>query len=179
MWIPDAEEVWRSAELTKDYNNGDVSLQLLLEDGTVRMCVPLSISLLSSTASTYIPTLATPLLFPLSPHPFLTFSLHTIIFSHSLFVMVSVSLFSHACSLAKFTSSCIMCILDGASEKGAKTKKKKPVYVKIERGSEFKKRAAQQAKVVRPDKPNSKILVAVYMLAGSAALGLCPYFDAS
>ncbi|XP_075907269.1 unconventional myosin-Va isoform X3 [Nelusetta ayraudi] len=33
VWIPDAEEVWRSAELTKDYNNGDVSLQLLLEDG--------------------------------------------------------------------------------------------------------------------------------------------------
>lgn len=36
VWIPDAEEVWRSAELTKDYNNGDASLQLLLEDGTVR-----------------------------------------------------------------------------------------------------------------------------------------------
>lgn len=35
VWIPDAEEVWRSAELTKDYKNGDASLQLLLEDGTV------------------------------------------------------------------------------------------------------------------------------------------------
>ncbi|CAG00832.1 unnamed protein product [Tetraodon nigroviridis] len=34
VWIPDAEEVWRSAELTKDYKNGDASLQLLLEDGT-------------------------------------------------------------------------------------------------------------------------------------------------
>ncbi|XP_056879260.1 unconventional myosin-Va isoform X6 [Takifugu flavidus] len=34
VWIPDTEEVWRSAELTKDYNNGDSSLQLLLEDGT-------------------------------------------------------------------------------------------------------------------------------------------------
>uniref|UniRef100_A0A665X1C5 Myosin VAa n=1 Tax=Echeneis naucrates TaxID=173247 RepID=A0A665X1C5_ECHNA len=34
VWIPDAEEVWKSAELTKDYKNGDPSLQLLLEDGT-------------------------------------------------------------------------------------------------------------------------------------------------
>ncbi|KAG7483467.1 unconventional myosin-Va isoform X3 [Solea senegalensis] len=34
VWIPDAEEVWKSAELTKDYKNGDTSLQLLLEDGT-------------------------------------------------------------------------------------------------------------------------------------------------
>lgn len=37
MWIPDAEEVWKSAELTKDYKNGDASLQLLLEDGAVSM----------------------------------------------------------------------------------------------------------------------------------------------
>ncbi|XP_074523307.1 unconventional myosin-Va isoform X1 [Halichoeres trimaculatus] len=34
VWIPDAEEVWKSAELSKDYKNGDVSLQLMLEDGT-------------------------------------------------------------------------------------------------------------------------------------------------
>ncbi|XP_056134161.1 unconventional myosin-Va [Lampris incognitus] len=34
VWIPDAEEVWKSAELTKDYKNGDGSLQLTLEDGT-------------------------------------------------------------------------------------------------------------------------------------------------
>uniref|UniRef100_A0A7N8WS61 Unconventional myosin-Va n=1 Tax=Mastacembelus armatus TaxID=205130 RepID=A0A7N8WS61_9TELE len=34
VWIPDAEEVWKSAELTKDYKNGDASLQLVLEDGT-------------------------------------------------------------------------------------------------------------------------------------------------
>ncbi|XP_019134435.1 unconventional myosin-Va isoform X3 [Larimichthys crocea] len=34
VWIPDAEEVWKSAELTKDYKNGDPSLQLMLEDGT-------------------------------------------------------------------------------------------------------------------------------------------------
>ncbi|XP_049902006.1 unconventional myosin-Va isoform X3 [Epinephelus moara] len=33
VWIPDAEEVWKSAELTKDYKNGDASLQLMLEDG--------------------------------------------------------------------------------------------------------------------------------------------------
>lgn len=37
VWIPDAEEVWKSAELTKDYKNGDASLQLMLEDGKVRM----------------------------------------------------------------------------------------------------------------------------------------------
>nr|XP_019935320.1 PREDICTED: unconventional myosin-Va [Paralichthys olivaceus] len=34
VWIPDAEDVWKSAELTKDYKNGDASLQLMLEDGT-------------------------------------------------------------------------------------------------------------------------------------------------
>lgn len=35
VWIPDATEVWRSAELTKDYSPGDTALQLQLEDGTV------------------------------------------------------------------------------------------------------------------------------------------------
>uniref|UniRef100_A0A3Q2QNY7 Myosin VA n=1 Tax=Fundulus heteroclitus TaxID=8078 RepID=A0A3Q2QNY7_FUNHE len=35
VWIPDAEEVWKSAELTKDYKNGDATLQLMLEDGTL------------------------------------------------------------------------------------------------------------------------------------------------
>nr|XP_057944985.1 unconventional myosin-Va isoform X3 [Doryrhamphus excisus] len=34
VWIPDVEEVWKSAELTKDYKNGDSSLQLMLEDGS-------------------------------------------------------------------------------------------------------------------------------------------------
>uniref|UniRef100_A0A1A8NPF6 Myosin VAa n=1 Tax=Nothobranchius rachovii TaxID=451742 RepID=A0A1A8NPF6_9TELE len=34
VWIPDAEDVWKSAELIKDYKNGDASLQLVLEDGT-------------------------------------------------------------------------------------------------------------------------------------------------
>nr|XP_051707192.1 unconventional myosin-Vb [Oryctolagus cuniculus] len=36
VWIPDPEEVWRSAELTKDYKEGDRCLQLRLEDETVR-----------------------------------------------------------------------------------------------------------------------------------------------
>ncbi|XP_059926780.1 unconventional myosin-Va isoform X1 [Gadus macrocephalus] len=34
VWIPDAEEVWKSAALTKNYEDGDGSLQLALEDGT-------------------------------------------------------------------------------------------------------------------------------------------------
>lgn len=33
VWIPDEEEVWKSAELTKDYRQGDGVLQLQLEDG--------------------------------------------------------------------------------------------------------------------------------------------------
>ncbi|XP_060734398.1 unconventional myosin-Va isoform X4 [Tachysurus vachellii] len=33
VWIPDPEEVWRSAELTKDYKPTDTSLHLQLEDG--------------------------------------------------------------------------------------------------------------------------------------------------
>lgn len=41
VWIPDAEEVWRSAELTKDYKQGDGVLHLQLEDGTVRVYCPL------------------------------------------------------------------------------------------------------------------------------------------
>ncbi|XP_058854705.1 unconventional myosin-Va-like isoform X5 [Acipenser ruthenus] len=34
VWIPDAEEVWKSAELLKDYKQGDALLQLRLDDGT-------------------------------------------------------------------------------------------------------------------------------------------------
>ncbi|XP_048960192.1 unconventional myosin-Vc isoform X1 [Canis lupus dingo] len=34
VWIPDAEEVWKSAEIAKDYRVGDKVLRLLLEDGT-------------------------------------------------------------------------------------------------------------------------------------------------
>ncbi|XP_057382659.1 unconventional myosin-Vb isoform X1 [Balaenoptera acutorostrata] len=36
VWIPDPDEVWRSAELTKDYKEGEKSLQLRLEDETIR-----------------------------------------------------------------------------------------------------------------------------------------------
>ncbi|KAK2103713.1 Unconventional myosin-Vc [Saguinus oedipus] len=34
IWIPDPEEVWKSAEIAKDYRVGDKILRLLLEDGT-------------------------------------------------------------------------------------------------------------------------------------------------
>ncbi|XP_031750785.1 unconventional myosin-Vb isoform X2 [Xenopus tropicalis] len=35
VWIPDPEDVWRSAEIIKDYKEGDKSLQLKLEDESV------------------------------------------------------------------------------------------------------------------------------------------------
>ncbi|XP_075697095.1 unconventional myosin-Vb isoform X2 [Rhinoderma darwinii] len=35
VWIPDKEEVWRSAEIIKDYKEGDKVLQLKLEDESV------------------------------------------------------------------------------------------------------------------------------------------------
>ncbi|XP_074488727.1 unconventional myosin-Va-like [Sebastes fasciatus] len=34
VWLPDAGEVWKSAELVKDYTPGDLKLVLQLEDGT-------------------------------------------------------------------------------------------------------------------------------------------------
>ncbi|XP_069384282.1 unconventional myosin-Va-like isoform X1 [Paralichthys olivaceus] len=34
VWLPDAAEVWKSAELIKDYTAGDLTLSLQLEDGT-------------------------------------------------------------------------------------------------------------------------------------------------
>uniref|UniRef100_A0A672I9K8 Myosin VAb n=1 Tax=Salarias fasciatus TaxID=181472 RepID=A0A672I9K8_SALFA len=34
VWLPDAEEVWKSAELVRDYSPGDPTLSLQLEDGT-------------------------------------------------------------------------------------------------------------------------------------------------
>ncbi|XP_049330371.1 unconventional myosin-Va isoform X2 [Astyanax mexicanus] len=34
VWIPDPVDVWKSAELTKDYTPGDTALKLELEDGT-------------------------------------------------------------------------------------------------------------------------------------------------
>lgn len=36
VWIPDNEEVWQSAEITKNYRAGDRFLHVQLEDGTVR-----------------------------------------------------------------------------------------------------------------------------------------------
>ncbi|NWI71100.1 MYO5A protein, partial [Todus mexicanus] len=33
VWIPDPEEVWKSAELLRDYKPGDKVLQLRLEEG--------------------------------------------------------------------------------------------------------------------------------------------------
>ncbi|NXJ19814.1 MYO5C protein, partial [Dicrurus megarhynchus] len=34
VWIPDNEEVWQSAEITKNYRAGDRFLHVQLEDGT-------------------------------------------------------------------------------------------------------------------------------------------------
>uniref|UniRef100_A0A672I2A3 Myosin VC n=1 Tax=Salarias fasciatus TaxID=181472 RepID=A0A672I2A3_SALFA len=34
VWIPDADHVWKSAEITRDFQSGDKVLELLLEDGT-------------------------------------------------------------------------------------------------------------------------------------------------
>lgn len=39
VWIPDPEEVWKSAELLKDYKPGDKVLQLRLEEGKVGLLV--------------------------------------------------------------------------------------------------------------------------------------------
>lgn len=39
VWIPDPEEVWKSAELLKDYKPGDKVLQLRLEEGKVSLHV--------------------------------------------------------------------------------------------------------------------------------------------
>ncbi|NWX84855.1 MYO5B protein, partial [Nothoprocta ornata] len=35
VWIPDPDEVWKSAEIIKDYKEGDKSLRLKLEDETI------------------------------------------------------------------------------------------------------------------------------------------------
>uniref|UniRef100_A0A3P8UCT6 Myosin VC n=1 Tax=Amphiprion percula TaxID=161767 RepID=A0A3P8UCT6_AMPPE len=37
VWIPDAEHVWKSAEILRDFHSGDNVLDLLLEDGTVSL----------------------------------------------------------------------------------------------------------------------------------------------
>ncbi|XP_067320760.1 unconventional myosin-Vb isoform X4 [Anolis sagrei] len=36
VWIPDPEDVWKSAEIIKDYKEGDKTLQLKLEDETIQ-----------------------------------------------------------------------------------------------------------------------------------------------
>uniref|UniRef100_A0A3B4WI83 Myosin motor domain-containing protein n=1 Tax=Seriola lalandi dorsalis TaxID=1841481 RepID=A0A3B4WI83_SERLL len=36
VWIPDPEDVWRAAEITRDYKEGESVLHLKLEDETVR-----------------------------------------------------------------------------------------------------------------------------------------------
>lgn len=35
VWIPDPDEVWRAAEITRDYKEGEAVLHLQLEDGAV------------------------------------------------------------------------------------------------------------------------------------------------
>lgn len=37
VWIPDPVEVWRVAEITRGYKEGDAVLHLRLEDGSVRL----------------------------------------------------------------------------------------------------------------------------------------------
>lgn len=36
VWIPDEAEVWKPAELIRDYTPGDLTLSLRLDDGAVR-----------------------------------------------------------------------------------------------------------------------------------------------
>ncbi|KAH0627819.1 hypothetical protein JD844_008277 [Phrynosoma platyrhinos] len=36
VWIPDPDEVWKSAEIIKDYKEGDKTLHLKLEDETIQ-----------------------------------------------------------------------------------------------------------------------------------------------
>lgn len=40
VWLPDTAEVWKSAELIKDYTPGDLTLTLQLDDGTVGWQIP-------------------------------------------------------------------------------------------------------------------------------------------
>ncbi|XP_041734565.2 unconventional myosin-Vc [Coregonus clupeaformis] len=53
VWIPDAEHVWKSAEILSDFKPGDDTLQLQLEDGT-EMLYPLD------TSSPQLPHLRNP-----------------------------------------------------------------------------------------------------------------------
>uniref|UniRef100_A0A8C2KE65 Unconventional myosin-Vb n=1 Tax=Cyprinus carpio TaxID=7962 RepID=A0A8C2KE65_CYPCA len=45
VWIPDPEEVWKSAEIIKDYKEGDTVLHLKLEDETISFCSTLEYSI--------------------------------------------------------------------------------------------------------------------------------------
>lgn len=38
VWIPDPEEVWKAAEIVRDYKEGESVLHLQLEDETVFKC---------------------------------------------------------------------------------------------------------------------------------------------
>lgn len=49
VWIPDTTEVWRSAELTRDYKPGDTVLHLQLEDESVRVSEVFTYTLLRSS----------------------------------------------------------------------------------------------------------------------------------
>lgn len=40
VWIPDPDEVWRAAEIIKDYKEGDSVLHLRLEDESVSINLP-------------------------------------------------------------------------------------------------------------------------------------------
>lgn len=35
VWVPDPDDVWKAAEITRDYKEGEAVLHLQLEDGTV------------------------------------------------------------------------------------------------------------------------------------------------
>lgn len=41
VWIPDPEDVWKAAEIIKDYKEGDTVLHLKLEDESVSKNLPL------------------------------------------------------------------------------------------------------------------------------------------
>lgn len=43
VWIPDPEEVWKPAEIIKDYREGESVLHLKLEDESVSDFSPVSI----------------------------------------------------------------------------------------------------------------------------------------
>ncbi|NXW11544.1 MYO5B protein, partial [Fregetta grallaria] len=44
VWIPDCVEVWRVAEITRDYKEGDAILHLCLEDGSA-LAYPIELQL--------------------------------------------------------------------------------------------------------------------------------------